>query len=104
MKTQPIRYKAGIDEFKKAIGEYGISEELRLSADVTKITIGDALDYLESIHPRSEVQETEFERLTMIVGITSMGGDETDARQGKFTPVEEGVPLVRSLWRFFPFL
>ena len=104
LKTQPIRYKAGIDEFKKAIGEYGISEELRLSADVTKITIGDALDYLESIHPRSEVQETEFERLTMIVGITSMGGDETDARQGKFTPVEEGVPLVRSLWRFFPFL
>jgi hypothetical protein len=131
--TKKIRFKAEVDKFRDAIGKFGVTEQLPLTADVSNITIGNALAFLQSRNNLSPEQVAEFERLLALAQLTdeeakivarfddlserfdSLSDEEVAERSAleqalpkpfgrKFTPVEEGVPLVRDLWRFFSFV
>jgi hypothetical protein len=127
---QPARFKAEIDEFKAACGEYGVTEKIKVTAKVEGCTIGKALEYLYGFDSLKPHQEAEFTRLTKLTELTpeeeeierkylllSDLEDRTpeqeeefkalEAQQPKpydraFEPVEEEVSLARSLWLFFP--
>lgn len=127
---KPARFKAEIDGFKEACGKYGISEELRLTAKVDSLTIGQALEHIYSYNNLSPEQEAEFTRLSKLTDLTPDELDITRKHEAlaaleertaeqeaemaglegqlpnpyarTFEPVEEGVSLVRDLWRFFP--
>lgn len=130
---KPARFKYEVEEFKSAIGDFGVTESLPLTADVSKITIGEALDYLSGLNTHSKEQAAEYDRLQNMAKLTpdddakyaryselnNADGELTQEQQEElktladnlpnpltksFTPVEEGVSLVRDLWRFFPFL
>jgi hypothetical protein len=132
---KPVRFKYEVEEFKKAIGDFGVTETLPLAADAKKMTIGSALQYLDNLPAHTKEQATEYKRLQTLAKpsaeetvkinrmldlekvredatLTAEQEEEYKALEAdppnpfakSFTPIEEGVSLVRDLWRFFPFV
>jgi hypothetical protein len=128
--NKPMKWTAKVEEFRTRVNNFGMTEEVSLTANVKDMKIAQAISFLEKLEEPDEAQQNELARLRGMLPpqdeldkfllrydeLTQKSdrSEEENAELHKmeaenpwdktFTPVAEMQVFNRKPWTFFPFL